>query len=181
MVEVVGLLNMLPATAFPKFAVMPTADAAGLRQAAQFDPASGQGVASEPDVTNRVGSAMLLAMLLPERFGVPLTAPLRCFGYPPEDALVQLSATACPRSGHGPDNRRQNVWEACLNHWQDEWGAYVLREKVLVAQCAVASAIDYVDPHRRYPVWMVIRSALQRHDLPRQLGRRPRGLDGNMV
>ena len=181
MVEVVRLFNMLPATAFPKLAVMPTADAAGLRQAAQFDPASGQGVAREPDVTNRVGSAMLLAMLLPERFGVPGTAPLRCFGYPPEDALVQLSATACPRSGHGPDNRRQNVLEACLNHWQGDSDRLHLREKVLVAQCAVSCAIDSVDPYRRDPVWMVIRSALQRHDLPRQLGRRPRGLDGNMV
>ena len=159
---------------------MPTADAKGLKRAASYDPDSGSSDPREADPTNRIGSGLLLAMLLPERFGVPGTAPLRCFGYPPEDALLQLSANARPRSGAGPDNRRMNVLEACLNHWYGDASRVDVRDLLQRTLCIMVGAVDKVDPERRQPVWDMIRPALQTHYDP-ALGRRERRLNGAMT
>ena len=159
---------------------MPTADAKGLKRAASYDPDSGVSDPREADPTNRIGSGLLLAMLLPARFGAPGTAPLRCFGYPAEDSLLQLSANARPRSGAGPDNRRMNVLEACLNHWYGDASRVEVRDQLQLTLCTLVGAVDNSDPDRRQPVWNVMRPALQTRYDP-AVGQRERRLNGHMT
>ena len=173
-------LNNLPAHAFPRATLQPTEDAEALRVAARYDPASSQCDAREADPGNRPGSALMLAMLLPQRFGVPGFPPLRCFGYPADPALLTLSPKARPKSGSGPDNRRMNMLEALLNHWANDPLREDVRDLLQQTMVTFSVSLSVVDPHSQVPVWRLTRTALQTVHLP-ALGRRERGLHGNMV
>merc|ERR1719215_1615029 len=59
----------------------------------------------EPDAGNSGGSVLVLAMLLPEEFGVPSAPALTIFGDPPPHGLLKIS-TRRARSSVGSDNRR---------------------------------------------------------------------------
>ena len=131
-------------------------------------------------MTNRVGSGLMLAMLLPEKFGVPGLPPLRCFGYPADAALLQLSNDPRPRSGTGPDNRRMNMLEALLNHWYGDANRIDVRDLLQQTLVALNVVMENIDPYRGQPVWSVIRLALQTPVVP-ALGQRERGHHGAMI
>ena len=71
-------------------------------------------VTGELDGGNGPGSILLLAMLLPEQFGVPGARPLRILGDPPDQGIIEISHLP-PRSGKGADNRRTNLLEGLLH------------------------------------------------------------------
>jgi hypothetical protein len=148
-----------------------------LREAASFDPEAGVGEENEADVGNTAGSALFLAAALPEIYGVPGTPPLRCFGYPLHEKFLFVSAVQ-HRSGVGADNRRQNMWEAVLNHWQHDATRCKERDLLMAASVAMRLAMDSVG---RGLSWQVVRHALQA-DIPLQLGAKARSPhNGHMV
>ena len=148
--------------------------------AARYDPASSQCDPREADPSNRAGSGLMLAMLLPQRFGVPGFPPLRCFGYPADPALLTLSPKPNPPSGKGPCNRRMNMLEALMNHWANDPLRADVRDLLQQTMCTFQVSLSLVDPNSQVPVWRLTRTALQTVHLP-ALGRRERGLHGNMV
>ena len=81
---------------------------ANLREAGSYDPAAGKGLTTETDSGNFAGSLLLLAMLLPDTYGVEGADPLGIFGTPPPAGLVAVSS-GCARSSVGVDNRRCNA------------------------------------------------------------------------
>ena len=173
--RLVHALNQLPASEFPP-QILDTAGDSDLRRAASYDPAAGHGDEGEADVGNTAGSALFLAAALPEIYGVPYTTPMKCFGYPLPDNLLSVS-TAPQRSGKGVDNRRTNVWEAVLSHWQQQPHRATERDLLQAALVAMRVGVDSVD---RGFSWQVARRALQK-DVTPQLGARPRASHGQMV
>ena len=103
---------------------------ANLREAGSYDPAAGKGLTTETDSGNFAGSLLLLAMLLPDTYGVEGADPLGIFGTPPPAGLIAVSS-GCARSSVGVDNRRCNAIEGLLNLWQHDAALRGLREKVL--------------------------------------------------
>ena len=166
-------LNDLPSHVFPKEFFVDFSDASLKGLAAGYDR-------QEPDCGNKAGSAVLLAMLLPEVYGIPGNAPLRIFGSPPFPALLHIS-NVLPRSGRGPDNLRNNVWEALLAHWAGIDHLCNERDMLLLTLIDARLALDqFVDPQNDKLVWTLPRPMLQ-YDLQRALGHRARGSHGRMV
>jgi hypothetical protein len=73
-----------------------------LRQAAVYDPIHGLGIRSEWDANNEAGSCLILAMVLPERFGVPGAPALMIFGKDPPVSVISISDMPAT-SSRGPD------------------------------------------------------------------------------
>ena len=107
----------------PLWMTNPTDD--NLREAGRYDPANGMGLAEEKDWGNFSGSVLMLAMLDAETYLPGGSSPLVIFG-----AGLLEKATAPPRSGRGPDNRRTNALEAILNHLQHFPHMAGVREKL---------------------------------------------------
>ena len=82
------------------------------------------------DPGNFAGSILLLAMLRPCICGIHDAPALTIFGIPAPESLAIL-ADGPPRSGRGPDNRRTNVIETMLNHWQDSTEFQNVRTELL--------------------------------------------------
>jgi hypothetical protein len=75
-------------------------------------------VEGELDPGNSPGSMLVLAMLLPEQFGVPGGPSLNIFGDSPPEGITNISEQRAT-SSYGSDNRRTNIIEGLLNYWQD--------------------------------------------------------------
>lgn len=101
---------------------------------------------SEPDAGNAAGSVMMLAMLLPEEFGVPGTPALQIFGTPPPASIVQISRHRS-RSAIGADNRRTNAVEGLLNFWQNS--GKKVRALLLETWILVGRAVSAADPFNK--------------------------------
>lgn len=110
---------------------------------------------SEPDAGNAGGSVMMLAMLLPEEFGVPGATALQIFGTPPPATIVQISKHRS-RSAIGSDNRRTNIVEGLLSFWQNS-GERV-RALLLETWILVARAVAVTDPFNRLLVKDIARN-----------------------
>ena len=178
-VELTNALNCLPGWNLPECIVNPRG--ADLPLAARHDPEAGQGDDREADATNRAGSALMLAALLPHVYGVPRAGPLRVCGWPPPDVLTNISDVVLPRSSQGPDNRRMNVWEALLNHWQDDTDMQWHRDLLYDTLIKFNTAIELVvDRDRVLRVWCLPRRSLQAHVSP-GLGMRVRGMHGVLI
>jgi hypothetical protein len=175
LLKMVSALNRLPASEFPT-AILSKAVDRDLKLAALHDPANGRGDDREADTGNKSGSALLLASALPEIYGVPGSTPLKCFGYPLPDHLLYVS-TSPQKSGAGVDNRRNNVWETLLNHWQSCDRRRAERDLVYRAMCAMSEAMASSADGCS---WQVARHALQT-DITSTLGAKPRTLNGHMV
>ena len=121
----------------------------------------------------------MLTVLLPHVYGVPGVAPLRVCGWPPDECLTLISSNPAPRSGQGPDNRRMNVWEALMNHWQDDNQMADLRDLLYHTLMIFRTGVDFLRLEKE-PAWKVPRNVLQQ-ELPAGLGHRQRGLHGNML
>ena len=155
-------LNCLPAHLLPAWSVDVTASEA--RQAAA--PLQ-RGL----DHGNCAASAMLLALLRPRLFhaaGPTLSpwTPLRIFGVPPPDCLLQWDRS--PQSGRGPDNFRGNIIEG-LNVFlgslrdtsdqaaeaqqalQETWMLFRSRVDIAAMQLGIGAPVQ---------AWMVVRAAL---------------------
>ena len=116
----------------------------------------GQHVGSYHDNGNMTGSALMLALLLPNIYGVPRAAPLRCFGFPVHGHLAQMSSMTY----------RCDVLEAILGHWsvmatQTDYLAVTAKELHQDLQDLwdmMANKIDAL--YRQQPNW-------NHHELPR--------------
>jgi hypothetical protein len=93
-------------------------------------PAEGQGIESEGDAGYLAGSALLLCMLFPDRYGILDADPLTIFGWSGTQCLTHIS-TRPPVSGYGVDSRRTNAIEALLNYWQDKPAMQDIRSLLL--------------------------------------------------
>jgi hypothetical protein len=178
--QLVNTLNCLPAYVFPAQFIQDLTDDA-LRRLGAHDPQAGRGDDREADASNKAGSALMLAALLPRVYGIETAGPLRIFGTPPPECLTVISATKA-KSGRGPDNRRHNVWEALLNHWQHEPTLRHVRDLLLETLYGMRIVIEMdVDRENTMLVWQLPRPALQCpvSDVP--VGNRERGLFGNMT
>ena len=102
----------------------------------------------EADPGNNAGSALVLAMLMPEEFGVPGAEPLRIFGLPLPPAVMAIGKTRS-RSSRGSDNRRTNFLEGLLNSWGAEVPA---RSQVMRAWRLFSYADKKVDVNRSFMV-----------------------------
>ena len=174
-VRLTNELNCLPMERLPECIVHP--EGFGLPYAARHEPRAGQGDDREADVANRAGSALMLAVLLPHVYGVPSAGPLRVCGWPPPESLTYISLS--PQSSRGPDNRRMNVWEALLNHWQGDHAMEWHRDLLAHVLVTFRMGIDLlVGDHE--PIWRLPRLVLQR-DVPGAIGHKERGLHGHMV
>ena len=131
-----------------------------MQQAARHDVRAGQGDDREADAGNKAGSALMLAVLLPHVYGVPSAGPLRVCGWPPPQSLTHISSNPQPRSGRGPDNRRMNVWEALLNHWQGDSEMAELRDLLSHTLCTFRTGVDFLAADDE-PVWRLPRLVLQ--------------------
>ena len=177
MLRTVELLNNLPAYNIPSVVLVGTFSE--LCQSARYDPSAGYGAPEEADVGNRVGSAFVLAALLPEVFGIPNSAPWRSIGYPTRPDLRRLTMAARPPSGRGVDNMRMNVLETLLNAWQHNPEVAEVRDALSESLIDLRLAMDVVDPDRVHPPWMIVRRALQT-PVMRPLHQRPRGMHGHV-
>ena len=177
--QLIDTLNCLPAYAFPAEFVCDTTDES-LRRLGKHDPEAGQGDDREADAGNKAGSALMLAALFPRVYGIDTAGPLRIFGAPPPQCLAVIGSTKA-KSGKGPDNRRHNVWEALLNHWQDEATMASVRDLTAQTLYEMRVAIEMVvDRDNTKLVWELPRPALLcRAPLP--VGNNERGLYGHMV
>jgi hypothetical protein len=177
LLRLVHALNALPAYVFP-WTVLDATREPDLRQDSSFDTEAGVGDENEADVGNTAGSALLLAVALPEIYGVIGTHPLRCFGLPLQDKF-RFVGTVQQRSGVGTDNRQQNVWEAVIKHWQHD-AASRWKERDLLMAVLVAMRLT-VDSVGRGLSWQVARHAMQA-DVAMQLGDQARSPhNGHMV
>ena len=177
--ELVIALNCLPTYAFPIEFFSDLTDAS-LRHLAEYNPARGHGDEREADPSNCAGSALLLAMVFPRIYGIETAPPLRIFGSPPPDWMSHI-ASRRPQSGKGVDNRRHNVWEALLDHWQDAEPMVRERDLLVRTLCGMKVAIDLViDPENIKLVWELPRQALQ-CSVPVTIGNRERNVHGHMV
>ena len=98
-------LNCLPTACLPSWSVDITE--AEVRQDASD-------IGRSEDHGNCAASALLLALLRPQMFGMTHMPPLRIFGVPPPRNL--LKPDFAPRSGQGPDNFRGNIIEGLTMH-----------------------------------------------------------------
>jgi len=122
----------------------------------------------------------MLAALFPTVYGIATAGPLRIFGTPPPICLTFI-ASAQARSGTGPDSRRQNAWEALLNHWQTELTMIHVRGLLAQTLCEMEVAIEMVvDRGNTKLVWELPRPALL-CAVPLPVGEHVRGLFGRMV
>jgi hypothetical protein len=178
LLRLVHALNAVPASVLPWTAVLDATREPDLRQDASFDPEAGVGDENEADVGNTAGSALLLAVALPEIYGVHGTPPLRCFGFPLQDKF-RFVGTVQHRSGVGADNRRQNEWEAVLKHWQhDAASRWKERDVLMATLVAMRLTVDSVG---RGLNWQVDRHTLKA-DVAMQLGAQARSThNGHMV
>jgi hypothetical protein len=126
-VALVHTLNALPRASRPWWCS--DATDATLRAAGVYDPSRGLGIPEEWDAGNEAGSALMLAMLQPEHFGVPGSPVLEMFGIPPPSGILNLSNRSS-QSGRGPDNRRTNIIEGLLNHWQHDDALQEVRQQL---------------------------------------------------
>lgn len=117
---------------------------------------------NDVDAGNAGGSVLMLAMLLPDIFGVPGAPALRIFGSPPPATVVQISSHRS-RSSVGADNRRTNAVEGLMNHWQglDEPLRVVLQNTWILMGRAVA----VVDPFNKLLVKDFARNCFAVSDL----------------
>lgn len=177
--QLVNALNCLPAYTFPAEFMVDITDAS-LRKLGIHDPEAGMGDDREADPGNKAGSALMLAALFPRVYGIETAGPLRIFGTPPPQCLTVIGSTKA-KSGKAADNRRQNVWEALLNHWQNDSAMAHVRDLLAQTLCEMSVAISMVvDPEDTKLVWELPRPALQcTMTLP--VGQHERGLFGLMV
>jgi len=177
--RLVDTLNCLPAYCFPADFIRDITDGT-LRQLGRHAPEHGRGDDREADAGNRAGSALMLAALFPTVYGIATAGPLRIFGTPPPICLTFI-ASAQARSGTGPDSRRQNAWEALLNHWQTELTMIHVRDLLAQTLCEMEVAIEMVvDRGNTKLVWELPRPALL-CAVPLPVGEHVRGLFGRMV
>ena len=156
--RLVRALNALPAYVLPG-EILDAAWDTEWRRSAADDPEAGFGDDGEADVVNSVGSALFLAASLPDIYGVPGTRPMRCFGFPLPASLLSLSPVRNSSGVGVVDNRRHNVWEAGLTHWQDDaCGRKNERDLLQAALAAMRLAVDSI---ARGLSWQVARHALQ--------------------
>ena len=178
-VQLVDRLNCLPSNLLPLEFICGVTEES-LRNLGGHDPQAGRGDDREADATNKAGSSLMLAALLPRVYGIETAGPLRIFGVPPPNCLTTISSTRA-RSGKGPDNRRMNAWEALLNHWQDIPSMENLRDLLLQTLVEMNLAIELqVDPDYAKLVWQMPRPALQ-CSVTLPIGHRERGLFGGMA
>ena len=111
------------------------------------------------DEQNDAGSALLLAMLRPEVFGIPGTPALRILGWPPPARIIFVSA-GLPTSGRGIDDRRTNVVEALLPFLKLFQSGECAAEKLQDAWTLMRQRVRFLTQHSRYPVWRLPRPAL---------------------
>ena len=116
-VLLVKTLNSKPQYDFPRGFIDVTDQSS--RLLGRHDQQTGKGNDREAEASDAAGSALMLAALFPKVYGVETAPPLRIFGTPPPQCLAVISSIRS-KSGRGADNRRHNVWEALLNHWQNE-------------------------------------------------------------
>ena len=165
-VRLADALNCLPGMRIPECIVHPSGH--GLAYAARHDPRVGRGDDREADASNRAGSALMLAVLLPHVYGVPWAGPLRVCGWPPPESLTSISLS--PQSSQGADNHRQNVWEALLNHWQGDREMEELRDLLQSTLLTFRTGVDLLVGSDE-PIWRLPRIVLQSTVTP-ALGRR---------
>merc|ERR1719460_847707 len=91
-------------------------------------------------------AVLMLAMLLPDRFGVPGAPALNIFGVPPPMTVLQISSHRA-RSSVGADNRRTNAIEGLLNYWKDV--DEPIRPMLLETWVLVGRAVEIADPFHR--------------------------------
>lgn len=177
--QLIDTLNCLPAYLLPAEFICNITDKS-LRNLGSHEPEAGRGDDREADAGNAAGSALMLAALLPRVYGIETAGPLRIFGTPPPQCLTAISSTRA-KSGRGPDNRRQNAWEALLNHWQDDPTMADVRDLLAHTLYEMTVAIELkVDPENLKLVWEMPRSALL-CSVTLPVGQRERGLFGGMV
>ena len=176
--ELMDKLNCLPANMFPSQFICDMTDES-LKQLGAHDSQAGRGDDREADPGNAAGSALLLAALLPRVYGIETAGPLRIFGVPPPQCLTHICSTRA-KSGKKADNRRQNVWEAMLNHWQGNTSMQELRDLLAVTLFQMHCAIDQVDPEGTKLVWELPRPALVCSVMHR-ISHRERRLHGHMA
>ena len=111
-------------------------------------PSPANGKRTEWDACNLAGSALMLAMMEPEAFGVPGGPKLTIFGQPPPYGVISLSGRR-PQSSRGPDNRRTNIIEGLLNYWQDDPSSQDLRQALRHAWYVTSVALDATSSHPR--------------------------------
>ena len=164
--HVVLLTNKLNAASYatapegtvPDWLLQPTDR--NLRRAGNYDPEGGRGLPAEVDHGNAAGSALLLAMLLPEAFGVPGAPCLRIFGVPAPWPLVFISHKRAT-SSVGADSRRAYVVEAMLNDWQEASANTEERSELYRCWHMMRLAMDHVDKHDKLRVFESTRLCLQ--------------------
>lgn len=119
-----------------------------LRYAGRYAPHLGMGDPTEPDAGNAAGSVLLLAMLLPDEFGVPGATALHILGTPPPPGILKLSSIRA-RSSIGSDNRRTNLIEGLLNYWPK---SEPCRKLLLATWVLMGRAVSLIDPCHRLRV-----------------------------
>ena len=118
------------------------------------------------DHGNCAASALLLALLRPQMFGMThMMPPLRIFGVPPPRKLLEWVFS--PRSGTGPDNFRGNVIEGLTMHLaaapggsaaadvlqflQETWIMFRIRVDMVAALLGLQAPIE---------AWKIVNAAL---------------------
>jgi hypothetical protein len=117
-----------------------------------------------------VGSALFLAAALPEIYGVPGSAALRCFGFPLPASLLSLSPARNNLGVSVVDNRRHTVWVTVLTHWREDDDCKCKNERDLLqaALAAMRLAVDSIAQPQHGLGWQVARLALQADDIALQ-------------
>ena len=105
------------------------------------------------DAGNGPGSILMLAMLLPERFGVPGARPLSIL--PPNDGIIEISQVPA-KSSRGADNRRTNFLEGLLHptHGSPD---RELRQHILFTWAMMSWAESIVNFDRKQRVYEMCR------------------------
>jgi hypothetical protein len=102
----------------------------------------------------------MLAMLLPEQFGVLGGPSLTIFGLSPPMTIINI---CCKRavSGHGPDNRRTNIIEGLLNYWYNDEPC---RNLLIHCWRLMGRAFEYMDPFNKLRVKDMARNSFSMPD-----------------
>lgn len=130
-----------------------------LKLEGKYAPWKGMGDPSEQDGGNAAGSILVLAMLCPDRFGVPGGESLKIVGVPPPPGILEISSRRA-RSSVGPDNRRTNFVEGLLNYWQHHERHRAIRAQLLEAWLLLYRAVLLVDPFDSLTVAVMARRCL---------------------
>ena len=121
------------------------------------------------DPGNFAGSILLLAMLTPNICGLQGAPTLTIFGTLPPESLTFL-ADGPARSGKGPDNRRTNIVEAILNHWQDSAEYQDVRTELLETWKVVRVATSVLSWRREWKwPWIVREKCIEVMSCRREL------------